>query len=574
MWFALSAACALACGATLVGAQTAVAADNWSAPADLSLPVQNAIAPQVAAGSDGTAFAIWARTDGSGDLRAETVRYDGTGWTTVEQLSAAGVDAEYPDVAADGSGRAIAIWKSNNGGNRAIQARIFDGTAWQAAQDLGVASTAGNTPVIAMNASGAAVAIWSVTSGSNLLIRTSRYTPAGGWSTPATLSSTGMAGLPDVAVNASGKAIVAWKDSSSAEVQAATYDGTSWSAPATPSFAGASIADPRVAINGSDATTVIWNQLAASGPARHIIVGSTFDGTNWSVPTPLTTSTDDNATSGRIVIDRFGVATVLWLDDYDSGLVDAQIESGRFNGLSSTGPRSAVSASGQPATQPQIALDTDDLPVAIWQRSNGTKTVIQTKRYGGANWPITATDLSDDAQDATDPQIAIGPDGINTVVWARSNGTNTIIQATRWPEPNAPTGITGTSIPGARVRVAFTPGSMPNALATESTATCTSSDGGATRSASAATSPIVVEDLSIMKTYTCAVTTTSDASTGPASSATGTFLSGYILAVTGLDGNGTVSDDPFDPQGNAAEAERRVRGLLWILGQHPTYQTR
>ena len=38
--------------------------------------------------------------------------------------------------------------------------------------------------------------------------------------------------------------------------------------------------------------------------------------------------------------------------------------------------------------------------------------------------------------------------------------------------------------------------------------------------------------------------------------------------------NGTVSPDPFDPQGNSAEAERRVRGLLWILAQHPTYQTR
>ena len=38
--------------------------------------------------------------------------------------------------------------------------------------------------------------------------------------------------------------------------------------------------------------------------------------------------------------------------------------------------------------------------------------------------------------------------------------------------------------------------------------------------------------------------------------------------------NGTVSPDPFDPIGNAAEAERRVRGLLWILAQHPTYQTR
>ena len=37
---------------------------------------------------------------------------------------------------------------------------------------------------------------------------------------------------------------------------------------------------------------------------------------------------------------------------------------------------------------------------------------------------------------------------------------------------------------------------------------------------------------------------------------------------------GTVTPSPFDPAGDAAEAERRIRGLLWILGQHPTYQTR
>ncbi len=569
MRFVLGAACALACGATLVGAQPAVAADNWSTPADLSLPGQNAIAPQVAAGPDGTAFAIWARTDANGDLRAETARYDGTGWTTVEQLSAAGADAEYPDVVADGQGRAIAIWKNDDGVNRTIQARIFDGTSWQAAEDLGAASPAGNTPVIAMNASGAAVAIWSVTSGPNLLIRTSRYTPAGGWSTPANLSSTGTAGLPDVAINASGKAIVAWKDASSSTVKATTYDGTSWSAPETPSFAIASIDNPRVAINGSDATTVIWNQLAASGPSRDIIVGSTFDGTNWSAPTPLTTSTDDNATNGRIVIDRFGVATVLWLDDYDGGLVDGQVESGRFNGLSSAGPNSEVSASGGAAAGAQITLDADDLPVAVWQRFNGTTTVIQTKRYGGANWPVTATDLSDDAQNATDPQIAIGPDGIETVAWARSDGTNTIIQATRWPAPSAPTGVTATSLPGARVRVTFTPGSMPNALATESTATCTSSDGGATRSASGATSPLVVADLSVMKTYTCTVTTTSDASAGPASSATGAFLSGYILAVTSLTGSGTVTDDTGQMNCTVACAATQVDGSTVVLTATP-----
>ncbi len=43
---------------------------------------------------------------------------------------------------------------------------------------------------------------------------------------------------------------------------------------------------------------------------------------------------------------------------------------------------------------------------------------------------------------------------------------------------------------------------------------------------------------------------------------------------TERDNSGTANPDPFDPVGDAGEAEQRVRGLLWILGQHPTYQTR
>ena len=72
-----------------------------------------------------------------------------------------------------------------------------------------------------------------------------------------------------------------------------------------------------------------------------------------------------------------------------------------------------------------------------------------------------------------------------------------------------------------------------------------------------------------MKTYTCAVTTTSDASTGPASSATGTFLSGYILAVTGLDGNGTVSDDTGQMTCTAACAATQVDGSTVTLTATP-----
>ncbi len=43
---------------------------------------------------------------------------------------------------------------------------------------------------------------------------------------------------------------------------------------------------------------------------------------------------------------------------------------------------------------------------------------------------------------------------------------------------------------------------------------------------------------------------------------------------TERDGGGTVTPDPFDPAGDPTTAEERARGLLWILAQHPTYQTR
>ncbi len=38
--------------------------------------------------------------------------------------------------------------------------------------------------------------------------------------------------------------------------------------------------------------------------------------------------------------------------------------------------------------------------------------------------------------------------------------------------------------------------------------------------------------------------------------------------------DGTVTPDPFDPTGAPTTADNRMRDLLWILAQHPTYQIR
>ena len=67
------------------------------------------------------------------------------------------------------------------------------------------------------------------------------------------------------------------------------------------------------------------------------------------------------------------------------------------------------------------------------------------------------------------------------------------------------------------LKVSFTAPAANGAAITSYTATCTSSNGGVTRSKSAASSPITVTTLSAGKTYTCTVRATNSRGAGPLS---------------------------------------------------------
>ena len=97
-------------------------------------------------------------------------------------------------------------------------------------------------------------------------------------------------------------------------------------------------------------------------------------------------------------------------------------------------PAIDLSENTQNATIPQVAIDDSGNAIAVWSRSNGTNTIIQTKRYDATtnSWPINALDLSESGENATNPQIAMDPDGNATAVWQRYDGANWIIQATRY----------------------------------------------------------------------------------------------------------------------------------------------
>ncbi|MFM9053808.1 MAG: InlB B-repeat-containing protein, partial [Solirubrobacterales bacterium] len=100
-------------------------------------------------------------------------------------------------------------------------------------------------------------------------------------------------------------------------------------------------------------------------------------------------------------------------------------------------PATDLSATGQNAYDPQVAIAPDGAITVVWRRFNGTNSIIQaaTRPAGSGTFgaPENLSVADHATADAFVPQVAIAPDGATTVVWSRNNATNTIIQAATRP---------------------------------------------------------------------------------------------------------------------------------------------
>jgi hypothetical protein len=83
--------------------------------------------------------------------------------------------------------------------------------------------------------------------------------------------------------------------------------------------------------------------------------------------------------------------------------------------------------------------------------------------------------------------------------------------------PSAPTAAKAAKVKAGQLRVAFTPGSNNGAPIIRYTATCSSSNGGVSRSGSGSSSPLTVTGVTTHKTYACVVTATNSRGIGPRS---------------------------------------------------------
>ncbi|MFZ9668523.1 MAG: InlB B-repeat-containing protein [Solirubrobacterales bacterium] len=81
-----------------------------------------------------------------------------------------------------------------------------------------------------------------------------------------------------------------------------------------------------------------------------------------------------------------------------------------------------------------MAVAPDGATTVVWSRNNGGNYIVQARtRPAGSGTFGAVQDLSAPAINPSLPQLAIGGDGMTTVVWSRDDGSNAIVQARTRP---------------------------------------------------------------------------------------------------------------------------------------------
>jgi hypothetical protein len=92
-------------------------------------------------------------------------------------------------------------------------------------------------------------------------------------------------------------------------------------------------------------------------------------------------------------------------------------------------PVQTLSASGRHGALPQVAVDPNGNAVFVWQSSDGTDLRVQTRSRSTAGTLSSTLTLSAAGQSAEYPQVAVDANSNAVFVWERYDGTNERIQA-------------------------------------------------------------------------------------------------------------------------------------------------
>jgi hypothetical protein len=145
----------------IVQAAVRPAGGDWAEADELSASGQDAGQADVAIDEAGEAVAVWHRFNGSDFIVQGSVRPAGGDWAAADDLSASGQDGLSPIVATNGAVGAVAAWYRSDGANLRVQAAVRPaGGEWPKPDNLSAAGENAGFPDLALDAAGNAFAVF------------------------------------------------------------------------------------------------------------------------------------------------------------------------------------------------------------------------------------------------------------------------------------------------------------------------------------------------------------------------------------------------------------------------------
>ncbi len=202
-------------GTSTMWANRYTAGVGWGVAEQVSDSTGYAYSHAVATDAAGNAIAVWGVQQNSRyDLwfsRYDTV----SGWGTPALLETQDTgNAYYPKIVMDDAGNAVVVWMQSNGSVYSLMARRYAvGSGWGAPQLIENDDTGSAYPAqLAMDGSGNVLVVWRQYNGGVSNIWSNRYRAGIGWGTAQLLeTAAGTADYPHVAMNASGDGVAVWQ---------------------------------------------------------------------------------------------------------------------------------------------------------------------------------------------------------------------------------------------------------------------------------------------------------------------------------------------------------------------------
>lgn len=203
---------------TSVWANRSTPGDGWGEPEQIETnDLDYSRDPRIAMDTNGNAIAVWYESDGTREnVWANRYERDRDGWGSPKLLESRNAgSANFPQVAMDPEGNAVAVWRQSDGTRFSVWANRYRlGDKWGEAEliehnDEGHAAE----PSVGLDGSGNAIAVWSQFDGALENIWANRFRPGQGWGEPELIEQNdeGNALHPKLAVAANGEAVVVWE---------------------------------------------------------------------------------------------------------------------------------------------------------------------------------------------------------------------------------------------------------------------------------------------------------------------------------------------------------------------------